>query len=180
MVQATVAAGPGTARDWIGLYRVGFTAQSNLLAWRFLNGTRVAGATGLTAATVSFAGLTPGSYVVKFYRDYTWSELATSGSVTVAGAGVTVTSPSSGVVQAVISGGPGLARDWVGLYRVGATTQSDLLAWRFLNGTFVAGATGTTGGTVSFSGLAPGSYVVKFYRDYTWSEIASSGPASVP
>ena len=44
-VTATIANGPGALRDWVGL----FSAAGSMLDWKYLNGTQVVPASGLTA-----------------------------------------------------------------------------------------------------------------------------------
>jgi hypothetical protein len=66
-VHASIANGPGNGADWVALYATG---GSIYLDWKYLNGTRTAPATGLTAATVDFTmPTTPGTYRVQFYQN---------------------------------------------------------------------------------------------------------------
>jgi hypothetical protein len=63
-VAVTVANGPGNPRDWVGLYT---SNGSTLLDWKYLSGSQVAPAQGLTDATVFMPmPSTPGGYTLRF------------------------------------------------------------------------------------------------------------------
>ena len=82
---ATVANGPGNARDWVGLYPAGATsALVNRVAYRYLNGLTTVPASGVSDATITFVlPAAPGSYNVRFFLNNTLTVLATSGSIDV-------------------------------------------------------------------------------------------------
>lgn len=70
-IALTVVGAPGGPRDYVGLFRV---ADGVRVDWRYLDDTKDtakhrAMQTGPTAGTVRFAGLTPGDYAVRLYRN---------------------------------------------------------------------------------------------------------------
>ena len=173
-VTATVVNGPGHATDWVALFHEN---GSTWLDWKFLNGARAAPAAGLSDATVAFTMPTaPGTYTVRMYAKDTWTVLATSPAITVAGVVFSVSATAvapGGTVTATIGNGPANAKDWVALYAVGNAAEVD---WKFLNGSRTAPAAGVADATLSFTlPTTPGTYVLRLYRDDTYTVLAS-GP----
>src|SRR5205809_342059 len=81
-VTVTVTNGPGSPTDWVGLSST--AAHDTLIDWAFLNGPRVAPATGVSSATLTFTmRRTAGLYQVRFFPNNTYNTLATSALVTV-------------------------------------------------------------------------------------------------
>src|SRR6185436_19396065 len=161
-VTATIANGPGAARDWVGL----FSSGGSMLDWKYLNGAQTVPATGLTAATVPFVmPAAPGTYTLQFYSAAN-TLLATSAAISVS-TGVpavtvnTTTVAPGGTVSVSVSSGPGARTDWVGIFATGASTYVD---WRYLNGTQTAPATGLTAATFNLTmPTTVGTYVIRFY-----------------
>ena len=173
IVTATVANGPGNATDWVALFPAN---GSTWLDWKFLNGARAAPAAGLSDATVAFTMPTvPGTYTLRMYANDTWTVLATSPTITVAGVTFSVSATTvapGGTVTATIGNGPANAKDWVGLYAVGSAAEVD---WKFLNGSRTAPAAGVADATLSFTlPTTPGTYVLRLYRDDTYTLLATS------
>jgi len=84
------------------------------------------------------------------------------------------------VVTVTIANGPGNARDWVGLYPAGASSDtSNRLAYLFLNGLQTAPATGVTGATLSFTMPAAGTYELRFFLNNSLTLLARSAAISV-
>jgi hypothetical protein len=68
-VTATITNGPGNRTDWIATYPHG---ASTYLDWRYLNGTQVAPATGLTDAMLTYTmPSAPGLYTLRFFAGHT-------------------------------------------------------------------------------------------------------------
>lgn len=106
-ITVAVTNGPGNSKDWLALYVTG-TADSAYLDWFFLNGTKSAPASGLTAASVPFViPMLPGDYEVRFFSNNTFQRLGTSPTVTVSPAEATVTVNSSSVAITVTAGANG-------------------------------------------------------------------------
>src|SRR5207253_8798751 len=64
-ISFTLADGPANPTDWVGLFAVGATDRV-FVDWMYLNGMKVAPATGLSSANLQFtAPSTPGTYEVR-------------------------------------------------------------------------------------------------------------------
>lgn len=78
-VQVRFFAGPGNAKDWIGIYKAGQTPGGgpNATRWSYVDGTQT-GTTGLSEGTVTFAGglAEPGDYVAFFLANDGYDVLA--------------------------------------------------------------------------------------------------------
>jgi hypothetical protein len=180
-VTATAANGPANKTDWLALYPAG---SSTYVAWKYLNATQTAPATGMSGGEVPFTmPTTAGTYTVKFWAGSTL--LATSSTITVAlpSSAVTVAVTPAGVgplgtITASITNGPGNATDWVALYATGASTY---LNWKYLNGLTIAPLAGTATASVSFVMPAtPGTYTVKFYSGSTLLATSETITVSSP
>jgi hypothetical protein len=181
-VSATIANGPGNARDWVGLFATGAPPASYLRA-AYLNGTLTPPAPGVTGGTVAFTlPLTPGTYQVRFFLNDSFTVLATSATITVAAPTITLSATTvapGATVSATIANGPGNARDWVGLFATGAPPASYLRA-AYLNGTLTPPAPGVTGGTVAFTlPLTPGTYQVRFFLNDSFTTLVTSATITV-
>ena len=78
----TIANGPGNRLDWVAVCPG--TSSTGCTDWKYLNGTRVAPASGLTAASLPFTmPVTPGQYSFKLFANDSMTVLATSALVTV-------------------------------------------------------------------------------------------------
>src|SRR5262249_51164550 len=109
-VTATVANGPGTPGDFVGIYDAGGAAVS----WLYLNGTQVKPAAGLPSATVTLTlPATAGTFEVRLYN---------STYIRMAGASIVVTIPptvtlnkttanAGGTVAATVANGPAAPGD---------------------------------------------------------------------
>ena len=84
---ATVANGPANAADWVGLYRRGLPTPANRLAYQYLNGLRDAARQRrrVGPALTFTLPTTPGRTDVRFFRNNTFTVLATSDPITVLG-----------------------------------------------------------------------------------------------
>jgi len=79
-----------------------------------------------------------------------------------------VTASDTGPIAVTVDHGPGLARDWVSLC---ATTTCQ---WFYLNNLHTPPVTGMTSATVMFPRPASGIYQVRFYRNDSFTLLASS------
>ena len=80
------------------------------------------------------------------------------------------------VIEVSFSGGPGNAKDWLGLYREGELNEEDdILGWLFVDGT-EEGNEAKTEGVVSVEvDLAPGSYQVSLFENDGGDILATAG-----
>ncbi len=106
---------------------------------------------------------TPGSYVVRVFRDGTYSLVVESAAFTVTNAtsSATVSVPASldqgANIPVTYSGFPGSGADWVAVADVGAPASS------YYGSSYITGTSGTV--TLPFS-LAPGTYEVRGFFDW--------------
>ena len=156
----SVSGGPANPSDWVALYRSG-ASNGEYLAWKYLDSSTAVPAQGLTSAELSFLiPSEPGEYEFRFFANNGWDRLATSPTVVVATqtarlAVNAVVPPAALPVSAgttvtvTFSGGPVNPTDWIALHRVGSS-DTDLLSWRYLNGSTSAPAVGLEAGQLSF------------------------------
>ena len=190
IASVALTGGPGNAADWIGLFAVG-GADTQYLAWDYLNGSTSAPASGLSAATVGFLlPVDTGSYEFRLFANNTYARLSTSPTVVVAPSGAhlavngiaapdpaTVAAGSVAVVS--VSGGPGSTTDWVGFYPAGAP-EGGYVDWRYLSGTTVPPASSTATATLSFTmPTAAGTYEFRFFANNGYQRLTTSGAVSV-
>jgi hypothetical protein len=181
-LSAAVSGGPGNAGDWVGLYLE--TAPDNTyVGWCYLNGTKTAPSTGVTNATVTcFTVPAWGRYQVRLFSNNTFTKVATSNTI-VSGPSVAL-SPNPAAVgttlSAAVSGGPGNATDWVGLY-LETASDSTFVDWCFLNGTKTAPSTGVTNATVTcFTAPASGRYQLRLFSNNSFTKVTTSNTITVP
>jgi hypothetical protein len=76
-------------------------------------------------------------------------------------------------IKVMFRNGPGYPKDWVGVYRAdiipGSTSSSD---WSYVNGSKTPGEVEITGTLVFDSGLLPGDYVVYFFENDSFDQLA--------
>lgn len=184
-VTAAVTNGPANTTDWIGLYAAG-AADTSYLDWRYLNGATTPPATGLPAATVTFATpVTPGTYGFRLFAHNGYERLATSAAVAVTASAAALTvngvapptaaSAAAGTIASVaVSGGPANAGDWIGMFAVGAA-DTRYLAWQYLNGSTSPPASGFGAATLDFLlPTNPGSYEFRLFANNTYARLTTS------
>ena len=185
-LSAAVSGGPGNPTDWVALY-LDTAPDTTYVDWCYLNGTKTAPATGITNATLNcFTVPASGRYQVRLFLNNTVTKVATSNTITVSGpTGPSVAlSPDPAAIgtrlNAAVSGGPGNATDWVGLY-LDTAPDNALVDWCYLNGTKAAPATGVTGATVTcFTVPASGRYQVRLFSNNTVTKVTTSNTITVP
>jgi hypothetical protein len=183
VVQVTVANGPGAPKDWVALHATA-AADTVLLDWKYLNGTRTS-TVGFSAATLNFTmPTTPGTYNFRFFRNNTYTRLATSPTVTVSTPSSTVTVNATAVspgqpIQVTVSNGPGNSGDWLALHSASAA-DTVYLDWKYLSGTRTAPLTGQASATLTFTApTTPGTYNFRFFQNSTYTRIAISTTLTV-
>jgi hypothetical protein len=162
------APGGHSARDWVGLYRVGDSVTS-YLAWQY-TGEGESGEMTFTAPVEA------GQYEFRYFTDDTYSVVATSTPVTVIGddssytltaSPTTVTAGGSlSVSWTAPSGRP--TTDWIGLYRVGQPSDpyTGSVWWQYTNGT-------TSGTTTLSAPLGLGQYEFRYFLDNGYDVVAT-------
>ncbi len=159
---------PGNQYDWVSIAVAG-SPDDTLVLFDYTGSTII--------GSRSFRGLTAGTYVARVYTNNNYNKLAESASFTV------TTASSSGTVSTnntaytttdtvvVTYGGlPGTPTDWVSIEPSGSPV-----------GTVVqfSYTSGTPSGTLSFSGLAVGSYVARTYGNNGFVMAAESAVFTV-
>ena len=158
-----------TATDWIGLFVPG-ASDTSYPTWRYTTGT----ASGSVPFTIP-ATLAPGTYELRLFTNFTFVRIGKSNTFTVTALpqASLIVSPSSivrgGSVTATWSGitAP-TATDWIGLFVPGASDTS-YPTWRY--------TTGTASGSVPFTipaTLAPGTYELRLFTNFTFTRIGTS------
>jgi len=187
VITGTVSNGPANARDWVGLYATA-SADSMMIDWKYLNGSRTAPAVGVASASVTFtAPKSAGTYNLRFFANDTFSLIAASGTVTVQGGTSTVATVSAtpaavvsgGTETVTIANGPGNARDWVGVYASGAGNTA-FIDWNYLNGLKTPPVTPVTSASLTFTmPTSAGTYNFRLFSNDSYTLVASSSNVSV-
>jgi subtilisin family serine protease len=86
LVTVAVTDGPSARGDWVGQHEAASGSDTRFCDWQYLNGIRRRPATGTPSATLRFRmPRRPGRYDFRFFWNDTYTQLATSPIVTVAG-----------------------------------------------------------------------------------------------
>jgi len=172
--------GSPTSTDWIGLYPTGASDQyTSRISWRYTTGT----ASGSVPYTIP-ATLSPGTYELRLFTNFTYNRIGTSNTFTVTAsppvtASLSVT-PSSiaagGTVTATWSGiAAPTSTDWIGLYAPGTPDSYQYYyRWQY--------TTGTASGSMPFAipaTLPPGTYELRLYTNFTYNRIGTSNSFAV-
>lgn len=115
---------PAYGADWIGIYRQGQTPGGvGSTLWFYVNGTRTAGSTGVTAGSVTFASptLAAGTWVAYFLQNDGYTVVGSPITFTVAGGGGGRTMTSFALNKALYLPGEAITATWTGLTQPSAT-----------------------------------------------------------
>jgi hypothetical protein len=202
-VTVAVSGGPAFRHDWVGQYVSTAVHPGNpFLAWKYLNNTQVAPATGTSAASLTFAmPSAPGTYNFRFFQNDAYTLLATSPLVTVSGGPAPTATPTAvpggptvlvngssspltvalgATVNVAVSGGPAFRHDWVGQYVSTAVHPTNpFVAWKYLNNTQVAPAAGMSAATLTFVMSSAGTYNFRFFQNDGYTLLATSAAITV-
>lgn len=181
-ISVRVGGGPGTVRDWIGLFAPS-AVDTSFLDWKYLNGSRTVPTSGSTDATVAFnMPSTPGSYELRFFQNGGYARLAIA-SVKVATPMISILSATTvnrgDTVRVWVQYGPGSPTAWVGLH---TTAAADTLwtDWKYLNGTRTAPAAGLTSAMLTFTAPSTaGVYNFRFFQDSGYVKLGTSQSLTV-
>lgn len=165
-VRVDFAGAPGGAKDWIGIYRVGTTpgASNPASKWSY-----AAAASG----SRDFAGLAKGYYYAVFMVNDGYQEISARVPFSVGELISSVTMDATSLRQGDditvrFSDGPGIPKDWIGIFREGETPGVDTLtAYLYFDG--------ATSGSVTFQlpELAPGNYFAVMFTDDSYTEVSN-------
>jgi hypothetical protein len=164
-VRIDFAGSPGAATDWIGIYRVDQTPGPDAsVQWQY-----AAAASGFK----EFAGLANGYYFAAFFVNGGYQEISERVRFAVGDRIASVTIPATPIsagddFTVGFANGPGIPKDWIGLFKQGQTPGVDTLtAYRYFDG--------ATTGTVTFHlpDLAPGDYFVAMFTNDSYTEVSN-------
>ena len=172
-VVISFSGGPGNAKDWVGIYKEGQTPGDDA-------STQYEYVAGETSGELMFDPLPVGKYEAHLFEDDGYEILA-SGSFEVSEESeapkVSLSKAEYEIgeeIEVTFSGGPGNAKDWLGLYREGELTdEDDVLGWLYVDGT-QEGLEGKTAGVIPVElDLAEGSYQVSLFEDDSYEMLAT-------
>ncbi len=154
------------SKDWIGIYRVGQTPGGvGSTKWQY---------TTSAEGTATFSGLAKGYYFATFMINDGYTEIAERIAFSV---GAEIASVSldkqrfeqGEAVQVHFSNGPGIAKDYIGVFRQGAIpgqTGSELVTYLYFDG--------AVAGTVNFEqGFEPGQYFLAMYTNDSYDQVSN-------
>lgn len=157
---------PAGTKDWIGIYKVDKNpgAASPAVSYQY-----AAAAGGFR----EFTGLAQGYYYAVFMVNDGYQEISTRVRFSVGTLIARVAMGSPSVAQGepfvvTFSDGPGIPKDWIGLYRDGDTPGiQELIKYIYFNG--------TTGGQVTFDlpDLPAGRYWVAMFTNDSYTEVSN-------
>lgn len=171
------ADGPGTAKDYVGVFHKGAVPGIDLLVNYYYVDGRASGSLSPPDA------LPDGEYFLALYINDSYTEVSNRVEFTVGAGSTPEPQPRVlGVARTVVragdaievnwSGMPANAKDWIGVYRSTQTPggNSPSVQWRYANG---------ASGSAAFSGLAAGDYYVAFLLNDGYEEAAARVPFKV-
>ena len=157
---------PGTSTDWIGIYKVDKNPGASSPAVKWTYAAAVSGGS-------TFTNLTKGYYYAVFMVNNGYQEISQRARFSVGSliASTTMTAASINAgddFTVTFAEGPGIPKDWIGLYRDGDTPGiQELVHYLYFNG--------TTNGQVTFSlpSLPPGRYWVAMFTNDSYTEVSN-------
>jgi hypothetical protein len=156
---------PGGAQDWIGIYRVGTNpGPTGAEKWSY-----AAQASGFR----DFAGLSKGYYYAVFMVANGYQEISTRVPFSVGSLISTVSMESTQIPQGNdftvhFSNGPGIPKDWIGIFKEGETPGVNVLtSYLYFDG--------AASGSVTFHlpDLPPGNYFLAMFTNDSYTEVSN-------
>ncbi|MFD0894559.1 fibronectin type III domain-containing protein [Luteolibacter ambystomatis] len=166
-VNVTFANAPGSTKDWIGIYKVGQTPGVGGVTSTAYQYTPAA------SGTKSFANLPKGYYYAVYLVNDGYFEISQRVAFSV-GSQISSVSMASNQVPSGqdftvnFSNGPGIPKDYLGIFKQGETPGVDVLtAYLYFDG--------KTNGSATFHlpNLAPGNYFVAMYTNDSYTEVSN-------
>ncbi|MFA5385127.1 MAG: hypothetical protein WC364_10765, partial [Eubacteriales bacterium] len=163
-ITVTYSGAPGNAKDWIGIYKVG-AADGSYITHKYLKGNKN-GSLSFTAPATSNVP-EAGTYNFRMFVNDGYTKIATSNEVVIGKPVCNVTATlSGGNITVAYSGAPGNAKDWIGIYKVGAADGS-YISYQYLKG--------NKNGSLSFTAPAtPGTYNFRMFVNDGYTLLATS------
>lgn len=177
-VRIDFAQAPGGERDWLGIYRVSQTPGAGSASVQWAYATTASG-------FKEFAGLDKGYYYAAFFVNDGYQEISPRVRFSVGRLIATVSMDTNQIAAGDdftvhFTNGPGIPKDWMGLFKQGQTPGVDTLtAYRYFDG--------ASNGSVTFHlpQLEPGAYFVAMFTNDSYTEVSNrflftAVPAEVP
>ena len=171
--------GPKNSKDWIGIYGLGMIPGSvDALDWAYVNGSKIAGEERADGMVVFSSQLPIGEYFAKFFENDSYGELASYRFRVVPPPVVSPAKTVFNVGEKVVVNfdyGPSNAKDWIAIYRP-ETDPSKLpsLSWAYVGGSRTVGDALGKGDVVLSDNLAAGNYVIRFFENDSYKQLAES------
>jgi len=157
-ITVTYANGPGLATDWVGIYKKGQTpGQVSSTKYQYVNGGN---------GVLTFTLTEPGEYFAAFFTNDTYTEIADRvsfyhGNIPFLTSNKTAYAEAEAVTISYANA-PGLANDWVGLYKVGMTPGVvGSVQWSYVSG---------AAGNRTFNNLPKGYYFAAYLLQDQYAE----------
>jgi hypothetical protein len=181
-VSVTVANGPGSQRDWLGL-ALSSDPNNRFIQWKYLSNTQSPPPSGIRTATVTFdMPSSPGTYQFRFFANDGFTRLAQSADVRVGAASIKVSTSSAAPgasVSVTVANGPANQRDWVGL-ALASDPDKSFVDWKYLNNAQSPAPSGMGTATLTFAmPSTPGTYQFRFFANDSFARLASSAGVTV-
>ncbi len=163
-ITVTYSMGPGNAKDWIGIYKVG-AADNGYISYQYLNGNKNGSLTFKAPAVSNVPQV--GTYNFRMFVNDGYTLLATSNEIVIGQSTYNLTATlSGGNITVTYSGAPGNARDWIGIYKVGAA-DNGYISYQYLNG--------KKSGSLNFTApTTAGSYNFRMFVNDGYTLLATS------
>lgn len=161
--------GTDNTKDWIGLYPSTETRMDEFVDWAYTGDS--------TGGTLSFSATNEGIYVARYFKNDTFTSVATTATFTVTAGGAggySLTLPADefglGEPLPITWAGPAGAnnsKDWIGLYVSTEGRNDEFVDWAYTDE--------TNAGTLNLSVFSEGTYVVRYFKNDSFTRVAQSG-----
>ncbi len=156
-ITVTYSAGPGNAKDWVGIYKKGQTPGGIAsTTWKYVNSG------SLVSGTLTFTLATAGEYYITFLENDGYTELAPRINLYIGAIAEISASKQqyslSDTIKIDFANAPANSKDWIGFYKIGQTPGQGGVSstdWDY------TGA--KANGTMKFTNLPKGYYFVNYF-----------------
>ncbi|WP_199119140.1 fibronectin type III domain-containing protein [Pedobacter sp. ASV28] len=166
-VNITYANGPGNAKDWIGIYKVGNNGPDQTsTAYKYVTGT---------GGTLTYTGLPKGYYYASYYLNDAYFE-PTDRIYFQVGTAITSVSADASTyelkapIEVTFADGPGIPKDYIGIFAKNADPNNgELIGYVYFEG--------KTKGKVTFPEnqlpTEPGDYFLAMFTNDSYTEVSN-------
>ncbi len=155
---------PGKPTDWLGIYRIGeVPGSANSTQWKYIT---------TTSGTATFENLPKGYYYATFMVNDGYFEIIERITFSVGERIATLSMSDTALdigedYSLTFSSGPGIPKDYLGIFRIGATPGVDKLVTYYYVGGRAAGTIDVT------EDLPEGSYFVALFTNDSYTEVSN-------